>query len=155
MTHGLKQVSEQVYEWFFNEYVPKWVKVSAEPSAEDNDFILQYWVPPLYVNALGINKCLLSSDEVIFFWKKNSIPLKENEYTHTVIPSRKIVVYTENSAGIDAIWSRRRADESEIQRLAVHFGVTREHNDSNWAIFCIQAISTTEDKLENTWTILS
>lgn len=151
MTYKLDRISNEVSEWFFNEYVPKWVKASTGQSGINDDFILQYWVPPLYVNALGLNKCLLSSDEVITFWKMNSTPLREEGYTHTIIPSREITVYTENSAGIDAIWSRRRADGSEIQRIAVHFGITRENKKSSWSIFCIHAISTNKDKLGEIW----
>jgi flavin reductase (DIM6/NTAB) family NADH-FMN oxidoreductase RutF len=38
-----------------------------------------------------------------------------------VVPDRKVTVYNINGAAIDVIWSRRRADETEIERVVIYF----------------------------------
>jgi len=58
-------------------------------------------------------------------------------------------VYHRNGAAIEVIWSRRRADGTEIERLAVHFEVIR--TSDGWRIAGIQRRPTHADALSDAW----
>ena len=58
-------------------------------------------------------------------------------YAYTAVPDRKVTVYHDNGAAIEVIWSRRRADGTEIERMAAHFEVAR--GSAGWRIIGIQA----------------
>jgi hypothetical protein len=57
--------------------------------------------------------------------------------------------YHRNGAAIEVIWSRRRADDSEIERLAVHFEVIR--TERGWRMAGIQRRRTHADTLPEAW----
>jgi hypothetical protein len=58
-------------------------------------------------------------------------------------------VYHRDGAAVEVIWSRRRADDSEIERLAAHFELAR--GPEGWRIVGIQAIPTASDTLNSAW----
>ncbi|WP_068053266.1 DUF6841 family protein [Nocardia xishanensis] len=62
------------------------------------------------------------------------------------MPDRRVTVYNAVGATIEVIWSRRRADESEIRRWAVHFEVAK--SVAGWRVIAVQAIDTAESALE-------
>jgi uncharacterized protein YhdP len=58
-------------------------------------------------------------------------------------------VFHSNGAAIDAIWSRRATDDTEIQRAAVHFELAR--NQDGWRIVGIQTSDTSMSSLDRLW----
>ena len=149
MSNALSKTANEAAKWFFDDYIPTWVAAGAAKGTDGEDFILKYWDVPLYTDGLGQNQWAMNAQGVLDFLGKNHGPLKAQGYTHTVVPDRKITAYSENSAGIEEIWSRRRADESEIQRLAVHFGTAK--TPKGWRVITIDAVPTTADKLDAVW----
>ena len=79
----------------------------------------------------------------------NRAPLKAAGYTHTVVPDSRVFVYNIVGAAVEVIWSRRRADDSEIQRWAVHFEVAK--SDQGWRVVGIQSTATDTDTLSEIW----
>jgi hypothetical protein len=73
-----------------------------------------------------------------------------NRYAYTEVLDRAVHSYHRNGAAIEVIWSRRRADDTEIDRLAVHFEVIRTPN--GWRIAGIQRRPTQSDLLVDAWT---
>jgi hypothetical protein len=65
------------------------------------------------------------------------------------VPDHSVSVYHDNGAAIEVIWSRCRADSTEIERLAAHFELGR--NEEGWRIVGIQTSSTTADLLGEAW----
>jgi hypothetical protein len=65
------------------------------------------------------------------------------------VPAHRVSVYHDNGAAIEVIWSRRRTDGSEIERVAAHFEVAR--GTEGWRIISIQAKPTTSDSLTAVW----
>ena len=66
------------------------------------------------------------------------------------MPDQKVTVYHDNGAAIEVIWSRRRGDGTEIERLAVHFEVARGATVDG-GVVGIQATPTTSDSLDSVW----
>lgn len=143
------EVLAEVEQWFFVDYFAKWVAQGAG-HGDDAQFVLQYWGAPLHFNGLGIDMWFLDEAGVLTFLEMNQAPLRESGYTHTVVPDRRITVYSDTGAGIDVIWSRRRADESEILRVGVHFEVART-TEGQWRVISLQAAETTENTLDAIW----
>jgi hypothetical protein len=149
MSNSLSKTADEAAKWFFEDYLPTWAAAGAAKVSEGEDSILRYWDDPLYTDHLGQNQWATNAKGVLDFLILNHGPLKAQGYTHTVVPDRKVTAYSENSAGIEVIWSRRRADESEIQRLAVHFGTAK--TPAGWRVITIDASIITEDKLDAVW----
>jgi hypothetical protein len=140
---GLTAVAKEIDTWWFHEYLPRWVAASSGESGEGDSFITQYWNVPLYANALGVREWLDTEEAVKDFLSFQQGALQAGHYDHTVVPDRKIVAYNENGGGIDVIWSRRRADESELQHLAVHFEVAKL-KEKGWRVIAIQSMDTSK-----------
>ena len=68
---------------------------------------------------------VLHGDTVTGWLDTTHTRLKANGFTHTAVMDQVVRAYHRNGAAIEVIWSRRRADDSEIERLAVHFEVIR------------------------------
>ena len=149
MSNSLSKTADEAAKWFFDDYLPTWVAAGAAKGTAGEDFILRYWGVPLYTDGLGQNQWQMNAKGVLDFLALNHGPLKAQGYNHTVVPDRKVTAYSENGVGIDVIWSRRRPDESEIQRLAVHFGLAK--TPAGWRVITIDASPTTEDKLDAVW----
>lgn len=75
--------------------------------------------------------------------------LRADGYTHTVVLDQSVRVYHRNGAAIEVIWSRRRGDEAEIERVAVHFEAIR--TDQGWRIAGIQHRPTEAETLVESW----
>ena len=118
----------EVTAWFFEDYLPRWVAVAAGKSAEGPEFILNYWDTPMHVTGLDQSFWCLDDRSVLDFLELNHAPLRESGYSHTVVPDRRVIVYSSVGAAIEVIWSRRRADESEIERWAVHFELAKSEH---------------------------
>ncbi|MGQ4390195.1 DUF6841 family protein [Streptomyces sp. SAS_270] len=139
----------EVSEWFFGDYLPRWVAVAAGTSDEGPEFVLDYWGTPLHVTALEQSFWCLDDASVLAFLEMNQAPLREAGYSHTVVPDRRVFVYNTVGAAIEVIWSRRRADESEIERWAVQFSVAK--SDKGWRVVGIHAAATDKDRLADIW----
>ena len=138
----LMQTAQEIKEWWFMDYIPRWVAASSGKSGEGDGFITEYWNVPLYANALGTREWLNTADKVRKFLADQQVELQVQHYDHTTIPDRKVVAYNKNGGCIDVIWSRRRTDESEVMHLAVHFEVARMEDKGNgqrWRVIAIQS----------------
>lgn len=149
MNNSNDAVVREVSDWFFEDYVPTWVGVGSGSSSESAEFILRYWGVPMFVCAPALNTWLLDSQSVLQFLEMNHAPLREAGYSHTVIPDRKVTVYHDEGAAIEVIWSRRAADETEIQRWAVHFELRK--SDGIWKVAGVQGTETSSSSLDEVW----
>jgi hypothetical protein len=59
------------------------------------------------------------------------------------------MIYSPIGAAVDVIWSRRRADESEIQRWASHFELVR--SAKGWRVVGVQSVAAHSNSLEEIW----
>jgi hypothetical protein len=134
--------------WFFDIYLPTWVAMGANAQASADD-ILNYWGAPLHAASVNMTKCLMTGDEVIGLLRANQDPLQAERYTHTVVLDRRVLGYNTNAGSIDVIWSRRRADESEIERRAVHFEIHR--TAQGWRVVAIASQLTERESLDEIW----
>jgi hypothetical protein len=142
-------VHDEVTSWFFDDYLPTWVGVAARTIARRPEFILDYWAAPLHYNADEGKQWLHDAPAVVEFLKQTQSRLRAQGYAYTDVPDQKVSVYHDNGAAIEVIWSRCRADGSEIERLAAHFELSR--SQAGWRIVGIQALSTTGDALSAAW----
>lgn len=137
----------EVTAWFFEDYLPRWV--AAAQGAEGPEFIHQYWGTPMHVTGLEQSFWCLDDEAVLGFLELNYAPLRESGYSHTVVPDRRVFVYSSVGAAIEVIWSRRSADDVEIQRWATHFEVAK--SEDGWRVVGIQATATDKDDLDEVW----
>lgn len=137
----------EVTAWFFEDYLPRWV--AAATGAEGPEFIHQYWGTPMHVTGLGMSFWCLDDESVLAFLDLNWAPLREAGYSHTVVPDRRVFVYSHVGAALEVIWSRRSADDVEIQRWATHFEVAK--SEEGWRVVGIQATGTDKDTLDAVW----
>ena len=149
MLDALESTRTEVSAWFFQDYLPRWVAAGSKTSGEGPEFILQYWDTPMHVTGLDQAFWCLDEATVLGFLDFNYAPLRQAGYSHTAVPDRRVFVYNSVGAAIEVIWSRRRADDSEIQRFATHFEVAK--SDKGWRVVGVQAAATTEDSLEAVW----
>ncbi|MEV6609009.1 hypothetical protein [Kutzneria sp. NPDC051319] len=136
--------------WFFDDYLPTWVGVGNGTIHRGPEFILDYWGHPLFVaNPDAAAGWALDGPAVVEFLGGMQARLRADGYTHTEVLDRSVHVYHDNGAAIEVIWSRRRADESEIERMAVHFEAIR--TIEGWRIAGIQYLFTTAETLAESW----
>jgi hypothetical protein len=147
---GRTAVSEMAH-WFFDIYMPTWVEHGARGDGND-EMILDYWGVPLHAASVNMTRCLTTGDEVMGLLRANQEPLQAESYTHTVVLDRRSVGFNHNAGAIDTIWSRRAADESEIERRAVHFEIHR--TPSGWRIVAIASVLTDKVSLAQIWETL-
>jgi hypothetical protein len=145
----LADVFEEVTSWFFDDYFPRWVSVGNGTSDEGPEFILQFWGCPLHVGTPQINMWVTARQGVLDLLELNQKPLRDAGYTHTVITDSRVTVFHCNGAAIDAIWSRRATDDTEIQRAAAHFEIARSND--GWRVVGIQTSDTTMSSLDRLW----
>ncbi|MEV7185679.1 hypothetical protein [Kitasatospora sp. NPDC093102] len=142
-------VGTEVVHWFFEDYLPTWVGVGSGEIPRGPEFILDYWAVPLHNSSPESREWLLDGEAVIGLLERNQAPLRAQGYAYTAVPDRKVTVYHDAGAAIEVIWSRRRADHGEIERLAAHFEISRE--PAGWRIVGIQIAPTTADSLDTAW----
>jgi hypothetical protein len=138
-------VHDEVTRWFFDDYLPTWVGVGASTITRGPEFILDYWSAPLYFSTEQGGGYLLSASDVVGFLQQLHSRLRAEGYAKTAVPDRKVTVYHDFGAAIDVIWSRCRADDSEIERLAAHFELARGY--AGWRIVGVQTAATDADSL--------
>ncbi len=145
----MSDTTSEVTAWFFDDYLPTWVAIGNGTIDRGPDFILNYWGSPLYhSNPDGVHWAL-DGEAVIKMLDALHVRLRANGYSHTEVPDQAVRVYHRNGAAIEVIWSRRRADESEVERLVVHFEVIR--TDKGWRVAGIQSLTTDSDTLAEAW----
>jgi hypothetical protein len=149
MSDRFTQTRAEVTDWFFEDYLPRWVSASSGATDESPEFILDYWGVPMHVSLPDKSTWFLDAKGVLSFLEMNRAPLKAAGYTHTVVPDSRVFVYNIVGAAVEVIWSRRRADDSEIQRWAVHFEVAK--SDQGWRVVGIQSTATDTDTLSEIW----
>ena len=135
--------------WFFDDYLPLWVGVGSGAIARGPEFILDYWGVPLHYCTPDGGRWLLDAAGVVRVLDRNQRRLRAQGYSYTAVPDRKVTVYHDAGAAIEVIWSRCSADDSEIERLAVHFEVAR--GSSGWRVIGIQTAPTSAEALTAVW----
>lgn len=146
----LDETYAEITNWFFDNYLPRWI--TALETANDASFITGYWAAPLWVgDESGPVTLASSADDVTTWFKATFDRLKAAGYTHTEVVDRRVSVFNKHGGAIDVIWSRCRADESEIERLAVHFVIARR--SEGLRIVAIEATFTDSDALDDVWPI--
>ena len=141
-------VSAEVTEWFFKDYLPTWVGVG-KAAYEGPGFILDFWGVPVYDYHPDGGQWALDGDSVTGLLNITHTRLRANGYAYTEVVDRSVRLYHRNGAAIEAIWSRRRPDDTEIERLAVHFEVIRTQN--GWRIAGIQRRFTHAESPSDAW----
>ncbi|MEU1621520.1 hypothetical protein ABZ479_30015 [Streptomyces sp. NPDC005722] len=153
--NNVARAAEEARDWFFNQYLPAWTAVAADPST-DPRVVLNFWVPPLSVSrddpdpARALYDWCPDPDSVLAYLATQQEPLRAAGYTHTEVPDSRVTAYSSHSAGIDVIWSRRSADNTEIERLGVHFEV-RRHTSGTWRIIAIASHPTNANRIADTF----
>jgi glyoxylase-like metal-dependent hydrolase (beta-lactamase superfamily II) len=142
-------VRDDVARWFFDDYLPTWVGVGAGTITREPQFILDYWAAPLHWSDEQGSRWIPDAPAVVALLRQMQTRLRKEGYAYTSVPDQSVKVYHDNGAAIEAIWSRRRCDGSEIERLAAHFEVTR--GPQGWRVVGIQAAPTTTDSLKTAW----
>jgi hypothetical protein len=142
-------VSDAVTRWFFDDYLPLWVGVGSGTIAKGPEFILDYWGVPLHHCTPDGGTWLHDAAAVVGLLERNHLRLRTRGYSYTAVPDRNVTVYHDAGAAIEVIWSRCRADDSEIERLAVHFEVAR--GSAGWRAVGIQTAPTTANSLDAAW----
>jgi hypothetical protein len=142
-------VTDEVTQWFFDDYLATWIGVGAGTIQRGPDFILDYWSAPLHWSDEHVNQWFLDGTAVVGVLQQLHSRLRDAGYAHTAVPDYRVRAYHHDGAAIEVIWSRQRADGSEIERVAAHFEVTR--GAGGWRILSIQAVSTTRDSLKTVW----
>ncbi len=155
MSFDSKHVEAELNQWFFETYLNHWVEVGNGTRNEGPEFVLQYWGTPLSVTVddPDIATWMMTDQEIVDFLVMQHTLLKEAGYSHTEVPDQRVFVYNNNGGAIEVIWSRRAADETEIQRYAVRFTVAKINGV--WKVVAQQARKTTlerdENSLEKAW----
>ena len=142
-------VRDEVSRWFFDDYLPIWIGVGAGTIAREPEFILDYWGAPLHWADDQGSQWFLDAPAVVALLQQLQGRLHGDGYAYTSVPDRRVTVYHDNGAAIEVIWSRRRTDGTEIERMAAHFEVAR--GPAGWRVIGIQATPTTSDSLNAVW----
>jgi hypothetical protein len=142
-------VHDEVSRWFFDDYLSIWIGVGAGTIARGPEFILDYWGAPLHWADDQGSRWFPDAPAVVAVLEQLQVRLHGEGYAHTSVPDQRVTVFHDNGAAIEAIWSRRRTDGSEIERVAAHFEVARE--PAGWRVISIQTTSTSSDSLNAVW----
>jgi hypothetical protein len=142
-------VRDEVAHWFLDDYLPTWVGVAAGTIPRGPEFILDYWAVPLHWSDDQGARWVPYEAAVVELLQQLQTRLRGDDYAYTSLPDRKVKVYHDNGAAIEVIWSRRRSDGTEIERLAAHFEVAR--GPAGWRVIGIQATPTTKESLKDAW----
>lgn len=149
MSFDRAAIEEEVRHWFFDIYFNHWVDVGAGRRDEGPEFVLEYWGTPLFVthDEPEIAMWAMEGQQIVDYLVMQHKILMAAGYDHTDIPEQKVFVYNQNGASIEVIWSRQASDNTEIQRIVVHFEVARI--GGIWKVVGIQSRMTDRSKDEN------
>jgi hypothetical protein len=146
----LRDAHTEITKWFFEDYLQRYI--TAVDSSGDHSFIAEYWGAPLWIGTdAGPATVFATSEEITAWFKATFDRLQAADYSHTAVLDRRVVVFNRHGAAIEVIWSRRHGDESEIERLAVHFIIARRAEGLR--IVAIQTTSTNAATLDEVWPI--
>ncbi|GAA0591740.1 hypothetical protein HPO96_05195 [Kribbella sandramycini] len=146
----LQAAAEEIEQWFNEDYLPTWVAAVANNA--DPSFITQYWGTPLWLSDSSGPMRLIAQEAELIGWMQASINrLHAAGYADTAVIDRRAFTFNQNSGAIDAIWSRRRADGSEIERLAVHFTIGRRTDGLR--VIAVLAYTTNTNRLNDIWPV--
>lgn len=148
-TELLSSARDEATHWFFDDYLPTWIGVGAGTIAREPEFILDYWGVPLHWGVEDDHYWLLDAPAVVAHLQDLYARLRGQGYADTAVPDHRVRVYHRDGAAIEVIWSRLRADGSEIERVAAHFEVTQ--GPAGWRVLGVQAVPTTSSSLEDVW----
>ena len=141
-------IRDEVTQWFFDDYLTTWIGVGAGTIARGPEFILDYWGVPLHWGE-DDNHWLLDAPAVVSYLQELQTRLRDEAMPTPRYPDHRVRVYHRDGAAIEVIWSRCRADGSEIERLAVHFEIGR--GPAGWRILGVQAVPTSSSSLDAVW----
>jgi hypothetical protein len=141
-------VIREINQWFFEHYLPTWQSIGNSESRNPRE-ILDYWNVPMHAASMHMNKWLLTEKAVLELLGADHKPLRSAGYTHTNVVDRRTVVYNNNAASVEVIWSRCRHDNTEIERVAVHFEINC--TDSGWRVIGLASTPTARSSLKETW----
>jgi glyoxylase-like metal-dependent hydrolase (beta-lactamase superfamily II) len=144
-----RTVRDEVTHWFFDDYLTTWIGVGAGTVARGPEFILDYWSAPLHWSDNQGSRWFLDTPSVVGLLDALQTRLRAEGYGDTAVPDFRVSAYHDNGAAIEVIWSRLRADGTEIERLAAHFELAR--GPEGWRIISIQAKPTSSDSLNAVW----
>jgi len=142
-------VHDEVSRWFLDDYLPTFVGVGTGTIPRGPEFILDYWAVPLNWSDDQGSRWFLDASAVVELMAQMQKSLRGEDYAYTALPDHHVKVYHDNGAAIEVIWSRRRSNGSEIERVAAHFEVAR--GPARWRVIGIQAAPTASDTLEDVW----
>jgi glyoxylase-like metal-dependent hydrolase (beta-lactamase superfamily II) len=142
-------VHDEVSHWFFDDYLATWIGVGAGTIARGPEFILDYWDAPLHWSDDQGSRWIVDAPAVVEVLQQLQNRLREQDYAYTAVPDQSVVVYHDNGAAIEVIWSRRRSNGTEIERVAAHFEIAR--GPAGWRVIGIQAAPTSSDTLNTAW----
>jgi len=146
---GGESVRDEVAHWFLDDYLPTWVGVGAGTIPRGPEFILDYWDAPLHWSDDQGSRWIMDAPAVMAVLQQMQNRLHGEDYAYTALPDQNVTVYHDNGAAIEVIWSRRRSNGTEIERLAAHFEIAR--GPAGWRIVGIQATPTTSESLKDVW----
>jgi hypothetical protein len=135
---------EDIQNWFFQKYLPTWIAIGVG-SHPDPRKVLDYWGVPMHAASPNLNRWFSTEEEVLGLLSAVQTPLKEQQYSHTNALDRLVTLYNDAAASVDVIWSRRNADDAEIDRTAVHFEIRAVHG--YWRIISVVSIPTDKEWL--------
>ncbi len=136
--------------WFFDDYLSRYISVVGGTRPDGPEFILDYWGCPLHVSSPRMNRWLSEPRDIVGMLAETQARLRDARYTHTAVLDSRVTVFHPGGAAIEVIWSRR-AGQTEIERLAVHFQAVR--NRPGWRVIAIQEAGTAAQSLDEVWPI--
>jgi hypothetical protein len=140
----------EVSRWFFDDYLNRYVSVVSGTCEEGPEFILDYWACPVHVSSPRMNRWLSQPRDVVGMLVETQGRLRRAGYTHTAVLDSRLTVFHQGGAAIEVIWSRR-AEQTELERLAVHFQAAR--TGEGWRAIAIEELDTAAQTLDQVWPI--
>ena len=147
----LEEAYAEFSSWFEDRYMPAFIH--GVGGGGDPRFISEYWGSPLWVgNDLGPTTLAETEQDVARAFAAMTDRLHADGYSDSVVLDRRTVVFNRDGAAIDSLWSRRRGDGSEIERVAVHFVVVRRLDGIRVVAF--ETHGTEADTLDGVWPVV-
>ena len=146
LEHALGEVTR----WFFDDYLNRYISVVSGTCEEGPEFILDYWACPVHVSSPRTNRRLSEPRDAAGMLAETQARLRGAGYTHTEVLDSRLTVFHPGGAAIEVIWSRRAA-QTKIERLAVHFQAVR--SGEGWRAIAIQELDTAAQSLDEVWPV--